>query len=124
MPWCPPARSDQGQSRVLDEATGAWVLEQVTQNPAIPLKVLYAHWRQAGRALPSVSVLYRYLRRHGLDRQSLRAGRLESGPTKAFEAPHVNDLWMVDFSPGPTLRVQDKSPDARICASWSMTIPA
>jgi hypothetical protein len=42
------------------------------------------------------------LRRQGLDRKSLRAGRLESGPTKAFEALAVNELWMADFSPGPT----------------------
>jgi putative transposase len=105
----PAPRSDQGQSRVLDEAMSAWVLEQVTQNSQIPLKVLYAHWRQAGRSLPSITVLYRYLRRQGLDRKSLRSGRLETGPTKAFEAPHVNDLWMVDFSPGPTLSANGKS---------------
>jgi len=62
-----------------------------------------------------VSVIYRHLRRQGLDRASLRAGRLESGPTKAFETPHVNDLWMVDFSPGPTLRVGDKSLPTHLC---------
>ena len=61
----PAPRSDQGKSRVLDETTALWVLEQVTQNPTVPLKVLYAHWQQNGRALPSISVLYRYLRRQG-----------------------------------------------------------
>ena len=101
-------RSDQGKNRALDDVTAAWVLEQVTQNPTVPLKVLYAHWQQQQRSLPSISVLYRYLRRQGLDRKSLRSGRLETGPTKAFEAPHVNDLWMVDFSPGPTLSVGAK----------------
>jgi len=111
----PAPRSDQGRTRVLDEATAAWVLEQVTQNPEIPVKVLYGHWDQQGRPLPSVSVIYRHLRRQGLDRASLRAGRLESGPTKAFETPHVNDLWMVDFSPGPTLRVGDKSLPTHLC---------
>jgi transposase InsO family protein len=111
----PAPRSDQGRTRVLDEATAAWVLEQVTQNPQIPVKVLYGHWAQQGRPLPSVSVIYRHLRRQGLDRASLRAGRLESGPTKAFETPHVNDLWMVDFSPGPTLRVGDKSLPTHLC---------
>ncbi len=105
----PVPRSDQGQHRVLDEATAAWVLEQVTKSSQIPLKVLYAHWRLAGRCLPSITVLYRYLRRQGLDRQSLRSGRLETGPTKAFEAPQVNDLWMVDFSPGPVLHCQGRS---------------
>ena len=112
----PAPRRDRGQNRVLDEATAAWVLEQVTQNHLIPVKVLYAHWQQENRRLPSVSVIYRYLRAQGLDRASLRAGRLDSGPTKAFEAPHVNDLWMVDFSPGPTLRVDQKSQSTHLCA--------
>lgn len=111
----PTPRSDQGQSRALDAATAAWVLEQVTQNPTPPLKVLYAHWRQSQRSLPSLSVLYRFLRRQGLDRKSLRAGRLETGPTKAFEAPHVNDLWMVDFSPGPTLAQPGRARTTHLC---------
>ena len=111
----PATRSDQGKSRVLDGPTAAWVLEQVTQNPTVPLKVLYTHWQQSQRPLPSISVLYRYLRRQGLDRKSLRSGRLETGPTKAFEAPHVNDLWMVDFSPGPTLSVGGKTRLTHLC---------
>ena len=111
----PATRSDQGKSRVLDGPTAAWVLEQVTQNPTVPLKVLYTHWQQSQRPLPSISVLYRYLRRQGLDRKSLRSGRLETGPTKAFEAPHVNDLWMVDFSPGPTLSVSGKALLTHLC---------
>lgn len=108
-------RSDQGKSRVLEATTAVWLLEQVTQNPTVPLKVLYSHWQQSGRPLPSISVLYRYLRRQGLDRKSLRSGRLETGPTKAFEAPHVNDLWMVDFSPGPTLSVSGKAFLTHLC---------
>ncbi len=112
----PTPRSDQGKSRVLDAATAAWVLEQVTQNPQVPLKVLYTHWQQTEpRLLPSISVLYRFLRRQGMDRKSLRSGRLESGATKAFEAPHVNDLWMVDFSPGPTLSVEGKALSTQLC---------
>jgi putative transposase len=97
-------RSDRGQSRALTAGQSTWLVEQITQHPTTPVKVLYAHWRQHGQALPSLSSIYRQLRRQGLDRRALRAGRLETGPTKAFEAPHVNDLWMVDFSPGPTLR--------------------
>jgi transposase InsO family protein len=65
--------------------------------------------------LPSISVLYRYLRRQGMDRRALRSGRLETGATKAFEAPHVNDLWMVDFSPGPTLSVNGKTLSTQLC---------
>ena len=111
----PSPRSDRGQSRALDDATLAWLIEQVSEHPKVPLKVLVIHARQAGRALPSISVLYRALRRHGYDRARLRAGRLATGPTKAFEAPAVNDLWMVDFSPGPTLSVDSKSVTTQLC---------
>lgn len=111
----PSPRSDHGKNRALDQATADWVLEQVAQNPAVKFKVLYGHWKQQGRSLPSISVLYRFLRRQGYDRKSLRSGRLESGPTKAFEAPAVNDLWMVDFSPGPTLWVEGKGLATHLC---------
>jgi hypothetical protein len=47
-------RSDQGKNRALDDATAAWVLEQVTQNSTVPLKVLYSHWQQNQRPLPSI----------------------------------------------------------------------
>lgn len=111
----PATRSDQGKNRAPDEATAAWVLEQVAQTPSVKFKVLYHHWKQQGRPLPSLSVLYRFLRRHGYDRKTLRSGRLESGPTKAFEAPAVNDLWMVDFSPGPSLSFQGKGLATHLC---------
>jgi transposase InsO family protein len=111
----PPVRKDRGTHRKLDAATGQWVVEQVTLYPAIPLKVLYTQWVHDGRPVPSLSVLYRHLRRQGLDRQRLRSGRLETGPTKAFEAPAVNDLWMVDFSPGPTLVVDGKACSTQLC---------
>jgi transposase InsO family protein len=108
-------RCDAGSSRVLDDATAAWIVEQVTQTPAIAVSVLYRQWIKGGRRLPSRSVIYRFLLRQGLDRKSLRAGRLESGPTKMFEAPAVNDLWMVDFAQGPTLSVDGKSMQTHLC---------
>ena len=111
----PATRCDLGKNRVLDETLANWLLEQVAQNPAIKFKVLYQLWKQQGRVLPSLSVLYRFLRRQGYDRKSLRAGRLETGPTKAFEAPGVNDLWMVDFSPGPSLSVEGKGLTTHLC---------
>jgi putative transposase len=111
----PLARKDRGTHRKLDTVTRQWVVEQVTLYPAIPLKVLYTQWVQDGRSVPSLSVLYRHLRRQGLDRKRLRSGRLETGPTKAFEAPAVNELWMVDFSPGPTLVVEGKACSTQLC---------
>jgi hypothetical protein len=99
----PKSRGDEGVFRKMPDEVGQWLLSQVTQYPEIPLKVLYERWTQAGQQLPSLRTLYRYLRSKGYDAASLRRGRLQTGPTKAFEAPFVNDLWMTDFSPGPSL---------------------
>ena len=110
-------RADQGARRVLDEKTAAWVLDQVTRNSKTPVTVLYSHWKTTlpSLTLPSISTIYDLLRQHGLDRKSLRSGRLETGPTKAFEAPFVNDLWMVDFSPGPVIIVEGKPMTTQLC---------
>ena len=63
--------------------------------------------RRTWSVLPIESYVRRFLCANGLDARSLKAGKLESGPTKAFEAPPPNDLWMVDFACGPTLRGHD-----------------
>lgn len=99
-----PTRSDAGQSRFIDEETGLWILEAVSQNPGVPFTVHYRQWKERDCGLPSESTVRRFLKSKGYDARSLKAGRLESGPTKAFEAPAPNDLWMVDFACGPTLR--------------------
>ena len=103
-------RNDAGKSRSIDDETGAWILMKIQESPQTPLQVLYRHWQSQGRHLPSISSVCRFLKTHGHDRRALRAGRLESGPQKAFEAPAPNDLWMVDFACGPTIR---PSPDGK-----------
>lgn len=98
-------REDAGQSRLIDEETGLWILDAIAASPGVPFSVLYRLWDDHGRGLPSESTVRRFLASKGLDARTLKAGRLQSGPTKAFEAPYPNDLWMVDFACGPTLRV-------------------
>jgi transposase InsO family protein len=111
-----PVRADAGKSRAIDEETGLWIIDKIRQNPATPLQVLYRHWQAHGHGLSSLSAIYRFLKTHGYDRRSLKAGRLESGPTKAFEAPAPNDLWMVDFACGPTLRTPEgRSITTQLC---------
>ncbi len=74
------------------------------------------YWRRQGKPLPSSSSIYRYLKAAGYDRRTLRAGRLESGPQKAFEAPAPNDLWMVDFANGPSMHGPDgKALSTHLC---------
>jgi transposase InsO family protein len=116
----PKARSDRGVPRVLSPEQERHILEQVKTHPAIPVKVLYRQWREADPKLPALSAVYRALQRQSLDQRSRRYLVLQaiSGPTKAFEAPWVNELWMTDFSPGPFLSLpgQKKSVGTQLCA--------
>jgi putative transposase len=100
----PKGRSDAGQSRVIDEAMGRRLIELVEKYPRMSVKVWWRHAHKEGEALPPLSTVYRYLRKHGYDRKGLQRGRMDTGATKAFEAGRVNELWMVDFSPGPKIR--------------------
>lgn len=109
-------RSDAGQSRLIDEETGLWILDAIGKSPGVPFAVLYRLWDEHGRGLPSETTVRRFLAAKGYDARSLKAGRLETGPTKAFEAPAPNDLWMVDFAYGPTLRgADDKVLSTQLC---------
>ena len=116
----PKARSDRGVPRVLTPEQERHILEQVKAQPAIPVKVLYRQWREADPKLPALSAVYRALQRQSLDQRSRRylVRQAISGPTKAFEAPWVNELWMTDFSPGPFLSLpgQKKSVGTQLCA--------
>lgn len=101
---CPRPRRDAGRSRTITDDMGKRLLEFVEKYPAMAVKVWWHGAQVQGEALPPLSTVYRYLRQHGYDRKGLRRGKLQTGPTKAFEAARVNDLWMVDFSPGPKIR--------------------
>jgi transposase InsO family protein len=55
-------------------------------------------------SLPSV---YRFFAAHQMDAHSIKHNPPPpgSGPTKAFECPLANDLWMTDMMFGPTLKL-------------------
>ena len=115
----PKGRSDRGVPRKLTPELEQLIVAQAKVHPAIPIKVLYRQWKQQHPTLPSIYAVYAALQRHDLSqrargyllRQSL------SGPTKAFEVPFVNELWMVDFSPGPFLHLagQKKAAPTQLC---------
>lgn len=101
----PKSRSDRGLPRALTPEQQQRILAAVRSQPGIAVKVLYRLWRTEDPTLPAISSVYRCLRAHDLDRRSRhrQLHQAVSGPTKAFEAPAVNELWMADFSPGPYL---------------------
>lgn len=116
----PKGRSDRGVSRKLNPEQERLMVAQVRLHPAIPIKVLYRQWKQQDPALPALSAIYRALQRHDLNQRSRHylVRQALGGPTKAFEAPLVNELWMVDFSPGPFLHLagQKKATATHLCA--------
>ena len=116
----PKTRSDRGLSRRLSAEQERRVVEQVKAQPGIAIKVLYRQWKKQDPNLPALSAVYRALQRHALDRRARRylLRQAISGPTKAFEAPLVNELWMVDFSPGPFIQLsqQNKTLATHLCA--------
>jgi len=115
----PKGRSDRGVPRTLSPELEQLIVGQAKAQPAIPIKVLYRQWKQQHPTLPSIYVVYSTLRRHDLSQRarSYLLRQAITGPTKAFETPLVNDLWMVDFSPGPFLHLagQKKATPTHLC---------
>jgi len=106
----PKTRTDKGRARRLTPEQQKWVLEQAQAHLGVPLKILYRRWKEQDATLPSLNTVYRFLREHELSTKTRRQLLKQplGGATKCFEAPFVNDLWMVDFSPGPFLHPPDQ----------------
>lgn len=103
-------RRDRGQHRALDPAALEALCKLRREYPLLTVKALTGELVRLGLLTPgtfSASTLHRRLTEAGLDRQSLRAGSgLVGGPTKAFELPLPNLLWMADCMHGPSLRTE------------------
>jgi transposase InsO family protein len=101
------ARADKGVARALDASAVEALVNLRREHPDLTLTALSQELVRRGVLEPgcfSASTLYRRLAQAGLDRRSLKAGSaLSQGPTKAFELPLPNLLWMADCMYGPTL---------------------
>lgn len=113
----PKLRCDRGKPRRLSADQQRWILERIRCFPGVPVKLLYRQWKQADPTLPALSAVYRWLQQNDLDAQGRRYLLRQSipGPTKTFEAPGVNDLWIADFSPGPFLSLHPKTIATHLC---------
>ncbi len=104
-------RRDRGQTRALDPAATQALLNLRRLHPQLTLPALVQELLRQGvlqHGAFSYSTLQRRLAAAGLDRRSLRAGAaLIGGPTKAFELPLPNLLWMADAMYGPTLKLPE-----------------
>lgn len=103
-------RSDKGKPKAMDPAAVEALLKLRRAHPAMTVKALIEELLRQGvleRGTFSESTIQRRLAEAGLDRQSLRAGSgLIGGPTKAFELPLPNLLWMADCMHGPALKLE------------------
>ena len=117
----PKSRYDRWLPRALTPEQQQRILSAVRSQPGIAVKVLYRLWRSEDPTLPAISSVYRCLRSHDLDRRSRRRQIHQAvcGPTKAFEAPAVNELWMADFSTGPHLPA-DGNATPRATQLWAI----
>jgi len=104
----PKGRSDRGKPRRLSAQQQRWILEQVRAFPGVPVKLLYRQWKQADPTLPALSAIYRWLEQNDLDAQGRRYLLRQN-------IPGVNDLWVVDFSPGPFLALHPKTVPTHLC---------
>lgn len=102
-------RQDKGTRKALSPEACQALLEWRQRYPQIKIKVLVRQLVEKGTlsagtfSLPSV---YRLMTEHHLDARSLRHNPSpQSGPTKAFECPWANELWMADMMFGPTLKL-------------------
>jgi len=111
-------RSDKGQHKALDPAAVEALCQLRRAHPTMTVKALTAELLRQGVLTAgtfSDSTLQRRLAGAGLDRQSLRAGSglIGGGPTKAFELPLPNLLWMADCMHGPALKTEGGAPVQR-----------
>lgn len=106
----PRGRSDRGVVRSLSPSVREALESVRRKHPDLSVRTLVKYLvkqgvLQAGQfSYPSI---YRWLQRAGLDPRSLRQEMpLGQGPTKAFEAPLANDIWMADMMYGPVLTLE------------------
>lgn len=103
------SRSDKGTQNALDPAAADALYALRRQQPELSIKALIAELLTREVLQPgsfSYSTIQRRLKEVGLDRASLKAGvGAITGPTKAFELPLPNLLWMADCMHGPTLKL-------------------
>lgn len=109
----PSHRKDKGISRKITPELVTFIQDLASQFQFRTVKNLYDHLIQLGRITPD-SFTYATLAN-----MSKRLGFL-AGPSakarKAYEAEHVNDLWVTDFMYGPYVLKGKKKTPTYLCA--------
>lgn len=103
-------RKDKGTRKALSPEACQALLDLRRQYPQLKIKVLVRQLLEKGVLLPgtfSLPSVYRFLAAHQMDAHSIKHNPPPpgSGPTKAFECPLANELWMTDMMFGPSLKL-------------------
>ena len=100
----PKVRSDAGRSRVISPELSAHIGELLARYPRMPVNHLRERLVGSGHITSrriSEATLRRHIRAAGLRPRT----PVEPQARKAFEKPHANELWTMDFMHGPRLAV-------------------
>lgn len=103
-------RKDKGTRKALSPEVCQALLDLRRQYPELKIKVLVRQLVEKGVLQPgtfSLPSVYRFFAAHQMDAHSIKHNPPPpgSGPTKAFECPLANDLWMTDMMFGPSLKL-------------------
>jgi len=96
-------RSDQGNSRVIDQETGLALIRLRKELPKATVARLIETMRERKLVSPGLSLapatLWRFLKQHGM----IRLDAPVTEDRRKFEAELPNDLWQSDCMHGPTV---------------------
>ena len=110
----PKVRSDRGKIKALSSEVQERLVQLRLAHPTLTVMTLVKQLLSEGLLMVgaySLPSIYRYLEKVGMDPKTLKAAGPTladgSGPTKAFEFPLANALWMTDMMYGPSIRQKD-----------------
>jgi len=103
----PSGRSDQGQSRKVDDETILAIVKMKREKPSLPAADLIKELKKKELITPGItlypSTVYRILQTEGVKRGT--AGKIDR---RRFEAEYPNDIWQSDVMHGPMVNVDGK----------------
>ncbi len=112
----PQDRSDQGQSRAMDEETSCTLIRFRRDMPELTVPHLLRTMQQRGVISPesdlNLSTVYRFFRRHDLMHPKDAAPK----DRRKFEAELPNDIWQSDVMHGPSLSVSGRKKKSYLIA--------
>jgi len=110
----PSRRTDRGKSRKISYATGEAITHLCEEYDFKTISNLYRHLLNEG--IIESEHFTEVTLRNFLKANNISFDSQETRPRKAYEAPHINILWIADFMHGPYVREGKKKLKTYLCA--------